>query len=455
MSIAFDDLSLEPDPTWTDVTALASSLVASYDIDRGREDEFLGTDTGTARVWINDQDGILDPTNAAGPYYGLIEPLRQILIELLNPVTDEWEERFRGFIEDYDYVPDPSTHVNADGEYLGNMALEISCADLTAILVAIEMQPDGSFGNDPADATPPATGNIWFEPKAANERIEQVLGNAGIDPFWFVVFTLNVNLQDTSYSPSQSVMEVIDEAVDAEFPTVSNRYVDRHGRLAVHGRLAKFDPDGTAADAGAAQWDFHHWKAGDSTAVAASISDTAQIRELGFNRGLGKIYNTAFCTPKGFDPEVDDIADQTFKDTGSIATYGYRSWSSESLIIDSGILTGNDRNAECLLFATFIVTNYKTARNRITNLVVMSLDPIDPRAAATWELLSKIDIADMIDVTLHDPGATNTGGFNAEPFFVEGVHETASPASGRYAMVRTTLSVSPAAYFSDPVGLDG
>jgi hypothetical protein len=50
------------------------ALVASYSIDRGRSFELDRTDTGTARVAINDTAGILDPTNSTGPYSARSSP---------------------------------------------------------------------------------------------------------------------------------------------------------------------------------------------------------------------------------------------------------------------------------------------------------------------------------------------------------------------------------------------
>ena len=131
IGVAFDDVTLEPTPTWTYLTA-TPHLAAGYQIDRGRQYEFDKVDTGTAVVQINDIHGTLDPTNSSSPYTGKLEPLRQIQIELLNPVTDSWVTRYRGFVEDYDYTIDPSQKV---------ARLQISCVDLFEVLTAIEMQP--------------------------------------------------------------------------------------------------------------------------------------------------------------------------------------------------------------------------------------------------------------------------------------------------------------------------
>ena len=75
----------------------------SYTIDRGRQYELDQTDTGRAIVEINDTEGVLDPTNPCGPFYGEIETGLQALIQRRNPISSAWRTRFRGFVEDYDY----------------------------------------------------------------------------------------------------------------------------------------------------------------------------------------------------------------------------------------------------------------------------------------------------------------------------------------------------------------
>jgi len=470
VGVAFDAPSLEPAPAWTYLTD-GSSRVASYQIDRGRQFEFDKTDTGTARVSINDRDGTLDPTNSASPYFGLIEPLIQIRIELWNPVTLEYQTRFRGWIEDYDYSVD-FAYQDAAGDTKGVTRLQISCVDIFEILTAIEMQP-GAFGDTlpaltPADPGYVQPGNIFFDNATAKVRCEQVLGDANIDGAFFVVFTMNVWMQESIYSPSDNVLQVIQDAADAEFPTVSNVYTDRFGRIAVHGRLAKFDPDGTASGA---DWDFHRWKIGDEKATIDSPSDTAQLRVLSYNRGLSKIFNQALCTPSGINDANSttvtgsDVAGQVFSDATSIGIYGIRSWSAENLLIGAqtgdplttagaGILTGNNAMDETLAFATYIVENYKTPRNRITSLGLKSILPTDSRAATTWDMLCKADISDVVEVTVRGPGDSDTAYiFNGEEFFIEGVHETARPATGEYAMVELTLDLSAKAHF--PIGGGG
>jgi len=144
-SIAFDDPTLEWAPTWTRIDDISSSLVASYTIDRGRQYEQDRTDTGRAVVQITDRHGLLDPTNTFGPFYGKIRPLLQAAICRWDPVAESWWTRFRGFIEDFDYVFDPGQKFNR---------LTVSLVDLFEVLAAIEMLPDGHWGDDPAVVKP-------------------------------------------------------------------------------------------------------------------------------------------------------------------------------------------------------------------------------------------------------------------------------------------------------------
>ena len=64
------------------------------------------------------------------------------------------------------------------------------------------------------------------------------LGNCGIPDEFYVVFSGNVSLHESSYSPGESAMTAIQDAVDAEFPGVGQVYCDSLGKLCVHGRFS-------------------------------------------------------------------------------------------------------------------------------------------------------------------------------------------------------------------------
>lgn len=439
VGVAFNDVTLEPDPTWTYLTD-EPNLVASFSIDRGRSFEMDQTDAGRATVMVNDVDGLLDPTNTGSPYYGLLEPLLQIILDLYDPYAETWTTIYRGYIEEFDYSVHPSQQVTQ---------MTISCVDAFEILGAIEMQPDNvtTFGDPPPVAV---RGDIFFDnADEVRVRMFQVLGNANWPPELATIFSGNVSLLESTYSPGETVLTVLQDAADAEFPGIGNLYVAGNGTAAgtvtFHGRRAKFNPVEVAAQAelqGEGRWDFHVWKAGDGAAILASPSDTAQLREFSFNRGLSKIINFASASPASI--KDTDMAGQTVQDAASIAQYGYRTWSKPNLQTEHGWLTGNDGNDETKLYAAYYVANYAQPRERITAISFRSLDPSDARAAKNWELLCGAEISDQIDVTISLPGG---GGLTSESYYIEGLHYQVNPLQATFADVTLSLDLSPKAYY--------
>jgi hypothetical protein len=447
--IALDDPTLEPSPTWTRLDS-NPNLITSYTIDRGRQYELDRTDVGRATVQIADQTGLLDPSNIYGPYYGKLEPLLQVMLGRWNPMDSTWYTRYRGFIEDFNYTIDPSQNVGR---------LELSLVDLFEILAAIEMQ-DATF-SDFTPARPSASlGQVFLEDNDFDTRINDVLDKAGIPVDFAVTFSGETHLWEAVYSPGESPMTAIQEAVDGDWPGVSNLYCDRRGRICAHGRLSKFDPvgvkngdysGGTRLDDGI--WDFRQWKAGDGTAVALDASHVAHIRELAYNRGLSKIINSAYATPtraaSGVPLTHTEINAQLVTDTTSIGKYGIRSWSAQDLLTKRSLInTPDDDLSETRRFAQYYVENYAAPADRITTIGFRSMRPGNQGSAPLWDLLSRVDISDSVDVTAS--GANGTGGFSDVTFFVEGVHEEVRPLGVAYDDVTLHLDLSPSAYFGNP-----
>ena len=122
------------------------------------------------------------------------------------------------------------------------------------------------LAGDPIPDTPAGrdiAGNVFYEDDPVTGpqiRINQALADANWPSGLSSVFTGNVNLNETVYSPGESILAVIHDAADAEFPGVANFYVDRYGVVCFHGRNARFNPSSTASDA--THWDFHVWDVG-------------------------------------------------------------------------------------------------------------------------------------------------------------------------------------------------
>lgn len=449
--MAFNADTLDATPTWTDMDPIIR--VAEYSIDRGRSFELDRVDAGRATVLLHDTAGLLDPTNTGSTFHNKIQPLKQARLAIWNPVLSDWYTRFRGFVESYEYEFDPSQLVNR---------ITISLVDIFEIVAAVQMFP-GYFGDPPPTAQ---TGQIVFfedtldgDVHGMQERIVSVLnnaplGNCGIDPSWYDVFSGNVSIHETSYSPGESAMTAIQDASDAEFPSVSNVYGDRLGRLACHGRYARFDPVHTAATTG---WDFHDWKAGDGAAVAATPG-MAQIREFSISRDLSKIINHALSSPVTVKTNPDFYGN-VIQDTTSKGHYGLRTWSAQDLIVKEGVTDGfvgelGVENLsgwkECKRYADYYVRNYKNPQNRVSQIGFRSMPKgrtaWSQAATDTWALMSSVDINDRVAITIGSPGG---GGFTAKKFFVEGVHETYRPASATVDDVTLTLDLSPDDYFQD------
>jgi hypothetical protein len=134
------------------------------------------------------------------------------------------------------------------------------------------------------------------------------------------------------------------------------------------------------------------------------------------------------------------------RDTGSVGHFGVRPWSAQDLLTKKCLVDGADDLTETHRFAQYYVANYKQPRNRSTACGFRTMRPGTQGATKTWELLSKIDIADLVQITVASPGG---GGFNLEAFYVEGVHETCRPLNGVYDDVTLAVDLSPKAYFDD------
>ena len=100
-------------------------------------------DTGRATITIHDTEGLLDPTNTGGAYYGDIQPLKQARLALWNPVLEDWYTRFRGFVESLRVRLRPLA---------AREPVTISLVDIFEIVSAVQMFP-GYFGDPPPAAS--------------------------------------------------------------------------------------------------------------------------------------------------------------------------------------------------------------------------------------------------------------------------------------------------------------
>jgi hypothetical protein len=443
--IAPDDGPTTAAPTWVRIDD-TPNLVANIEISRGRQSEQDQTDTGTMNVQLHDTQGLFDPSNTLSPWFGKVDG-KQILCQVKDPTTGLWESQFRGLIDYATFDIHPAT--GPDGKpIVANIELE--CVDIFDYLAGIEMVP-GEFGDTPPKGM---EGIIFFEDTAGtvDDRFFQVLGNTNvnIDSTRYVIFTGNVSVQEASYDPGTSVLVVLRDCADAELPMIANIYCDRFGRFCFHGRYSRFDPDTVSAGAAPGAWDFMRWKAGDGTAIVAD-SDRAQIRVLSYSRGRRDVINAAVAWPQGIDQTK--VPENVYVDPTSIDAFGYHALPAmENLLVKAGTTTGNTAKVECAKYAELYVKNMKDPVEVPKTVTLKALSPADPRAAATWPLLTIADISDIINLAVGYPGDDGNGIQDVD-YYIEGIQKQIVPLNPDYDYVEATLEVSPAVWSMDTHGV--
>lgn len=420
VSIAFSQAWNVESPTWTRLDQ--DYKIESVDTDRGRDREQDDADVGSGTVVIRDDQGHFDPMYAAGDFYGLMEPDLQIKIELENPVTSVVSTIFRGVVESWRYVPHPTERWHI---------CTIRFTDYGPKITETEIFPDGDYGDDVV------AGNIVYNEDSAltaiQTRVVKVLDQAGF-PGATATDTLraintgNVGLWKKAYAPRTSSMTVIQEACDADLPIAAvGFHFSREGAARFLGRY-------TRLDTGNPDYGIQTWKLGDDAAAQAAPSQIAPVAPpLEFTIDKTQVWDKATCTWQGI---VDgDIPAQTY---GT----GKKTWSSEGLLTRNG--EGPTTAAEeCLLFAEFIVENYKEPQLRVGTLTVIGRQPGTPHAGRTWAVICGVEINDIIELSFQ----MNWGGGISElEFFVERVSYHSEPLNDEIDLVIMQLEVSSAAH---------
>jgi len=262
-------------------------------------------------------------------------------------------------------------------------------------------------------------------------------------------FTGNIICSESVYSSGDSALQAIQEPCDAEFPTVANYYIDQRGILQIHGRYARFDPEGVSASA--SNWTFREWKVGDNAAAAADqgAGGTAKMQPP-YQPKLGRSYirNAALCYPQGTDSS--DLADYIATSEPSRAAHGTRTWTAPNLQIAEETTIGLTAKAYCQLLANYIVDNYHAPFPRIEQLTIGTEHPGEKFGEATWEMLCEAQISDRALVTMGHPGG---GGFEDEPYFIEGRAIDLRPGPPAHPMIKATFDLTPGRFYeTNPFG---
>lgn len=402
-----------------DVLGDLPERIEGIEIARGRSDELDRTSTGSCVVSLNWRGGsIPDYTGAEGT------------VSLANPFGGS-STVFSGTVDEMEYELDPTQVVTR---------VKVTLVDCFEFFAGIEMAP-GLNGIVPLPAVVDP-GNIFYEQELVGPlgeelegRIGRLVLESGYSGPW-EIFSGNVQVKDTVYSPRTTILSAIQDAADAEFPGVANVFVQQDGTFTFHGRLARFNPSEPS-------YAIDTYTAGDG---AACVGDPtrARIHRVGLQGSRQRIINAALATPEGIAD--DEIEAQIVTDTASILEYGVRSWSAENLLTWYDELNDLTANAAVKQFASYYVANYSSPQIRISELTFASRAPEWDNAEATWGVLCNADISDILTLSVSNPGIT----LSDVDYFIEGVRMEISPLGDQgYALVKKTLDLSPRAYWTD------
>lgn len=450
VGIAFNNNPLDANPSYTYLTDQAGVSVQRIETKRGRADERSKVDTGTATITGIDTSGILDPTNTGGRFYGSgdgnygnpLDPIRQAIIEIQNPVTLDWNAIFQGFVGDWTYDLDPSENF---------ISWQLDLVDALDIFDAAEVVPDSAGNTVPQESV----GDCYYTGQACDDRILAAIADTATTLFkvsWpttrLRIFSGNVWLQGIPYPARTTMLQVIQDAGDGEFPGVGIFFVAADGTVTFHGRYARFQVENYT------QYAIQIWKAGDANAFTTD-SGTAVVATLEFIRGKTNLINAALCYPTGI--AQTDIAAQLAADLPSIQTYAPRSISFENLITEGGQNDGKTAKQETLEYGQYYVDNFKYPRTRVSKVTFRSVGPSEvlpgetgARGPALWGLIAgdasrhPIDLSDVLRLTTAHPGG---GGFQDDQSFVESVAYTITPLNDEFSNVQVECDLSPRAYY--------
>ena len=442
VSLAPSDGPLTDPVTWSRVDNLAGVHVESISIKRGRPTERDKTAPGTVSITGKDTKGVLDPTNTGSVFSPNLVPTKQAAVTVYNPDTATWNWLFRGHLASLENDLDLSKNW---------MTFDLELVDLLDILNDGEIIPDQAGNSVPSEST----GDCFYTGQHVDDRLLAVLadtGSAFMGKIWptslLQIASGNVNVQGRVYSRGTSLLQVIDEACDAELPGATNRFATVDGAFAFRGRYYRFVPsayipaDNTTRGPGARML---HWHVGDLQAFSAD--DTLAVpQNVKFKVDKTDLINTCDVTPIGITAAELSSGTQFASDATSIDDYGPRTsgMSLENLITDTAD-DGNTALQETASFASATVHNYKDPVTYVNELVFRNPAKRDGDYSARWKLLTGIELSDLVTVTTTHPGG---GGFSTVNHFVESIQYELKPLQGDEWDVTLTVGLSPAAHFS-------
>ncbi len=163
------------------------------------------------------------------------------------------------------------------------------------------------------------------------------------------------------------------------------------------------------------------------------------------------------CYPQGLPAK--DIPNQVYADSSSITAYGKHAANPMTDLITGkyvgfGTISPDSGATQCYLYAELLVKNKKDPRICPTAVQLKSINPTDFRASATWDVLTRSDINDIVNIAVGYAGGIGLmGGATVDDYYIEGRSLTVRPANIQYDYVELELDVSPFVWSADTHGV--
>lgn len=325
-----------------------SNVVQSVNLTRGRNALSDVFETGTLSLRIIDQTGAFNPSNTASPYYGLLQPLRKVVITATDPTTAITYPVFAGYITGYNFqqsqlVGEVSTTVitAVDGFRLLNLAT------LTTVT--------GSAAGDLSGAR-------------INQILDEIAWPSSLRDVDAGLTTMQAN--PTSTRTALSALSTVTVSEYGALYMGAQGNVTFQDRSVTAGSVANtptvFADDGTGIAYNRLQW----------------IFDDAQI------------YNDVTVTRVGGTA-------QNSKDTASIETYFNHSYDQTGLLMETDAVALQYAQAYCASRA-----------NTTTRCDSITLDLTTPNYAAGVTAALDLDYFDQVTIKSTQPAAVGTSTLN-------------------------------------------
>lgn len=411
-----------------------SNRVVHWETHRGRNTEFDKTESGTAVIQVQNRDGLFDPLNQNSPYTASdnLLPLRQVRITANHPwAVDTYVPIFTGYIESWEYERQGPR---------GSLAT-LHCVDGFELLNLAQVQP---IKNQ-------ASGGQYFVELHVDDRIQTALDLAGWPLARRLISGGRTTVRAVTYDVGATMLQVIQDAADADFPGLANFYIDKSGNACFRGRTFRFDPFNPSHNAGgfrasnlyvfADDGAYEKYGSDRVTWSGVPFDSFLPMFNLTWEYNRQHLYNYVTVMPQDMLPE--NYWRMLVRDVDSARRYGKRDLSITDLIVAAGdAVDGNPVQSAaqvCKAYAMYYLQNYANPRVRATQLEVHSKF----EDQGVWDFLVNVEIGDVISLYTVNPGG---GGFFGDEFFVDGISNVVD-AEGDWPKWVTTLDLTPRAFW--------